>query len=78
MDDDPKRQRNKAEARFDALKSTDEAKSIIDSDLEAARKKTERLRKLRLAKEAGAEITEIDKKPTPKKPRRRRSGLRRG
>jgi hypothetical protein len=54
-------------------KTTDEAKSLADADLESARKKTERLRKLRLAKEAGEGVTELDKKPARKnvKPRRR-------
>jgi hypothetical protein len=61
-------------------KTTDEAKSLADSDLEKARKKTERLRRLRLAKEAGEGVTELDKKPAQKKakPRRPRVRLKRG
>jgi hypothetical protein len=60
--------RSQAEERFDrARKTNEEANSIIDLERDAMRKKTARLRKLRLAKEAEAGITPIDKKPATKK-----------
>ena len=63
--------RSQAEERFDrARKTNDEAKSVIELEREATRKKTERLRALRLAKEAEAGITPIDKPPA-KKPKKR-------
>jgi hypothetical protein len=59
--------RSPAEERFDrARKTNDEAMSIIDMERDAMRKKTARLRKLRLAKEATDGVTPIDKKPTKK------------
>lgn len=65
---DPKSGRSQAEARFDkALRTNEEARSIIEMEREAMRKKTARLRKLRLAKEAEAGITPIDKPPAKKK-----------
>jgi hypothetical protein len=63
-----KSDRSQAEERFDrARKTNDEAMSIIDLERDAMRKKTARLRKLRLAKEAEAGITPIDQKPAAKK-----------
>lgn len=60
--------RSQAEERFDrARKTNDEAMSIIDVERDAVRKKTARLKKLRLAKEAEDGITPIDKKPPPRK-----------
>jgi hypothetical protein len=74
----PSSARERAEARFDkAQRSTDEARAITDSELSAARKKTERLRKLRLARESGEGITEIDAKPAKKKPAARKAAKRR-
>ena len=55
--------RSQAEMRFEkAQKTTVEAKSVIENDRTATRKKTEHLRQLRLAKEASAGTTELDKK----------------
>jgi hypothetical protein len=60
--------RSKAEQRFDrALKTHEEAKSVIDQERAATQKKTAQLRTLRLAKEAAAGITALDKKARPKK-----------
>jgi hypothetical protein len=60
--------RSLAEERFDrARRTNDEAMAIIDLERDAMRKKTARLRKLRLAKEAEAGITPIDTKPPTKK-----------
>ena len=60
--------RSQAEERFDrARKTNDEAMSIIDLERDATRKKTARLRKLRLAQEAEAGIAPIDKKPPTRK-----------
>ena len=61
--------RSQAEERFDrARKTNDEARSIIDLERDAMRKKTAQLRTLRLAKEAEAGLTLIDKKkPAAKK-----------
>jgi hypothetical protein len=60
--------RSQAEERFDrARKTNEEARSIIDIERDATRKKTARLRKLRLAKEAEASVTPIDKKPAAKR-----------
>lgn len=60
--------RSQAEERFDrARKTHEEAKSIIDIERDATRKKTARLRKLRLEQEAAAGLTPIDKKPAAKK-----------
>jgi len=56
--------RSREGERFDRARHThDEAMAIIDLEREAMRKKTARLRKLRLAKEAEAGTTIIDKKP---------------
>jgi len=67
----PKNGRSQAEERFDrARRTNDEARSIIDLERDAMRKKTARLRKLRLEKEAEAGITVIDKKPAAKKARK--------
>ena len=56
-----------AEARFErARKTTEEAKSLIDREREATRKKTEQLRQLRLAKEAAVGIADSGKKPARK------------
>ena len=60
--------RTHAEERFDrARKPNDEAMSIIDIERDAMRKKTARLKKLRLAQEAEAGVSVIDKKPPAKK-----------
>ena len=54
------------EERLDrARKTNDEAWTIIGQEREAMRKKTERLRQLRMAKEAEAGVTILDKKPPP-------------
>jgi hypothetical protein len=64
----PKDGRSQAEERFDrASRTNNEARAIIELEREAMRKKTARLRKLRLAKEAEDGITVIDKKPAAKK-----------
>jgi hypothetical protein len=53
------------EERLDrARKTNDEAWTIIGQEREAMRKKTERLKQLRLAKEAEAGVTILDKKPS--------------
>ena len=60
--------RTRAEQHFDrAAKTTAEAKSVLDTELDATRKKTAGLRKLRLAKEAAAGITPIEMKPRAKR-----------
>ena len=60
--------RSQAEERFDkARRTNEEARSIIDLDREAMRKKTANLRKLRLAKEAEASANAVEKKPSAKK-----------
>jgi hypothetical protein len=60
--------RSQAEERFDrARKTNDEAMSIIDLERDAMRKKTARLKKLRLAQEAEVGVTLLDKKPPAKK-----------
>ncbi len=59
--------RPQAEERFDrARKTNEEARSIIDLERDATRKKTAQLRKLRLEKEAEAGLTALDKKPAKK------------
>ena len=64
----PKTGRSQAEERFDrARRTNDEARSIIDLERDAMRKKTARLRKLRLEKEAAEGVTVLDKKPAAKK-----------
>lgn len=68
MSNDPKGARSRAEARFDkAQRTTEDAKAQTDAVLKATRQKTERLRQMRLAQEAAAGKTEIDKKPARKK-----------
>jgi hypothetical protein len=60
--------RAQAEERFKKVQAAEAAaKEIIESDRAFVRKKTERLRALRLAKEAGDGVTEIDKKPVRKR-----------
>jgi hypothetical protein len=60
--------RSQAEERFDrARKTNDEAMAIIDIERDALRKKTARLKKLRLAREAEEGTTLIDKKPPARK-----------
>ena len=60
--------RSQAEERFDrARKTNDEAMSIIDIERDATRKKTARLRKLRLARDAEAALAPVTKKPATKK-----------
>ena len=59
MGNDPKGTRARAEATFDKTqRTTDDAKAHVDKERDAVRRKTERLRKLRLAKEAGEGVTE--------------------
>ena len=71
MTDDPKGARARAKSKFaQAQRTSDEAKALAGSELSAVRKKTERLRKLRLAKEAGEGVTELDKKPAARKKRK--------
>ncbi len=68
---DVKGGRSQAEERFDrARKTTEEARSIIDIEHDALRKKTARLRALRLAKEAEDSVAPIAKKPAAKKPKK--------
>jgi hypothetical protein len=68
MEKDAKTGRSQAMERFDrARKTTEEAMSIIDLERDATRKKTARLRKLRLEKEAEDGVAPIDKKPVAKK-----------
>jgi hypothetical protein len=62
--------REGAEARFQRVKKI--ARSQADSDLQASRKKTARLKAERLAKEAAEGISKLDKKPAPKKARARK------
>jgi hypothetical protein len=51
MADDPKGARARAELKFSkAQRTTDEAKEVINSELEATRKKTARLKAERLAR----------------------------
>lgn len=65
--------RSQAEERFDrARRTNDEAMSIIELERDAMRKKTARLRKLRLAKEAEAGVTPIDKPPPRKRAAKRK------
>jgi hypothetical protein len=64
---DPKGPRERPEDK--AQRITDDAKAHVDKEREAVRKKTERLRNLRLAKEAVEGVTEIDKKPAARKNR---------
>jgi hypothetical protein len=64
----PKDTRDAAEAKFSkAQKTSDEVKGIVDTELQATRKKTARLRQERLAKEAAEGVSELDKK-SGKKP----------
>jgi hypothetical protein len=67
---DVKGGRSQAEERFDrARKTNEEARSIIDVEHDAMRKKTARLRALRLAKEAEeAAAPPVAKKAPAKKP----------
>jgi hypothetical protein len=59
--------RERAEAKFDkAQKTTDEAKGVVDTELQATRKKTALLRQERLAKEAAEGVSDLDKKPGKK------------
>lgn len=54
----------RGEERLDrAKKNHDEAWAIIGQEREAMRKKTERLRQLRLAKEAEVDLAILDRKP---------------
>jgi hypothetical protein len=65
--------RSQAETRVEkAQKTTAEAKSVIENDRTATRKKTEHLRQLRLAKEASARITELDKEADRKSTKTKR------
>jgi hypothetical protein len=64
--------RNTAEERFAQARVTDEtAASIIQAERLAREKKTALLRELRLAKEAAAGVSILDKKKPPKKTSRR-------
>ncbi|HEX9903337.1 MAG TPA: hypothetical protein VGA77_00075 [Propylenella sp.] len=63
----PKNTRSEAEERFSrAQRTTETATGIIAAEREAILKKTARLRKLRLAKEAREGETVLDKKPAKK------------
>jgi hypothetical protein len=63
--------RSQAEERFGrAKKTTEEARSIIDLEHDAMRKKTARLRALRLAKEEDDRAALAEKKPAAKKPKK--------
>ena len=68
----PRKYPTPAERRATAQATNSEVKKLIDVELNATRKKTERLRALRLAKEAKDGMTELDRKTAkPKrKPRR--------
>jgi len=64
--------RSQAEERFDrARRTTEEATSIIDVERDAMRKKTARLRELRLAKEAEETAAAAEKKPAAKTPKKK-------
>jgi len=64
MAEDPQSSRERAEAKLNkAQRITDDARAQTDADLQSARRKTDRLRKLRLAKEAKEGVTEPDRKP---------------
>jgi hypothetical protein len=68
MANNAKGDRSQAEERFDRARRThDEAKSIIDLERDAMRKKTARLKKLRLAKEAEDDAASLKKPPAKKK-----------
>ncbi len=70
MADDPRAPRGPRLNPFEkAERTTREAASIAGADLDAARKKTARLKAERLTKEAASRPTEIDKKPRAKKPK---------
>jgi hypothetical protein len=63
--------RDRAESRFKKAQTTDqEARGLIEAERAAIRKKTERLKSLRLAQEADAGKTEIDKKSPASKTRK--------
>ena len=63
--------RDRAESRFKKAQTTDqEARGLIEAERAAVRKKTERLKNLRLAQEADAVKTEIEKKPAATKKRK--------
>ena len=64
MSNDPKSTRERADAKFDkAQRTTDDARVYVEANLAASRKKTDRLRAMRLAQEAAASAPEPDKKP---------------
>lgn len=66
--------RTQAEERFKKLQETEAAaKELIDAERASVREKTRRLKALRLAKEAAAGVTEIDKKPPARKPRAKKA-----
>ncbi len=70
MPSNAKSGRSHAEERFNKARKTDEeARAIIDLERDALRKKTARLRKLRLAQEAkeAAAPAKTPKKAVPKK-----------
>ena len=65
---DPKDARSRAEAQFSKKQVTDrESRALIDTDLQATRKKTAKLRAERLAREAREGITDLDRKEPPTK-----------
>ena len=58
----------KSEERRASAQATDsEARKLIGAELDATRKKTDRLKALRLAKEAREGLTELDRKPAKRK-----------
>lgn len=70
-DDSKGAKRDRAESRFKKAQTTDqEAKGLIEAERAAIRKKTERLKNLRLAQEADAGKAEIEKKPAAPKKRK--------
>ena len=67
MSADPRSARKRAEAQFDKTQKTKgEAVSQIESDLQATRTKTAKLKVTRLAKEARDRKTELDGKQVPR------------
>jgi hypothetical protein len=78
MAKDARSGRSQAEERFDrARRTTEEARAIIDVERDAMRKKTARLRKLRLAHEAEVKAASAENPPAKsaaKRPRKASAG----
>jgi hypothetical protein len=74
MADDAKSSiRHRAESRFKKAQTTDrEAKGLIEAERDSIRKKTQRLKSLRLARDAGVEEEEAVKRSAAPKKRKRK------